>query len=243
MTRVISTRRLLQRAATVSIATSTLLATVACGNSSVPVETPSPTVPFTSTTSPTVTTAPSTPASPSQTWSESAKASPTTTTSPVGPKTPVTSRTESSRPTGESWDPPTPLLRATLLVGETARLANWEVTVLKGEPGEDGISYGWKVKVCYVAHSPLEKDGRVYVSDNAWSFIVQDQEGGWNPIESIPVGAFERDHTYRPDYVNTTLALGECNLGWIGIVHGNPDLGWLGVEYEPSTGEGITWKW
>ncbi|MDO5737606.1 MAG: hypothetical protein Q4P15_14150, partial [Propionibacteriaceae bacterium] len=105
-------------------------------------------------------------------------------------------------------------------MGETARLANWDVTVLRGEPGEDGISYGWKVNVCYVAPSSLEKNGRIYVSDAAWSLIVQDQEGGWNPIETISVREFERDHTYRPDYLDTTLALGECNLGWIGFVHG-----------------------
>lgn len=238
----ISTGSLLQRVFTGSIAASMLLVTVACGNSSVPVDMPSPAVPVTSMTSPTVTTAPSKPSSPSQTWSESAKASPTTTTSPVGAKTPVTSRTESSPPTGQAPGTPTPLLRATLHVGETAQLANWEVTVLKGEPGEDGISYGWKVNVCYVAPSPLAKDRRIYVSDAAWSLIVQDQEGGWNPVDNIPVRALKRDHTYRPDYVNTTLALGECNLGWIGIVHGNPDLGWLGIEYTPSTGESITWK-
>ncbi|MGO1385634.1 MAG: hypothetical protein ACTHWA_13410 [Arachnia sp.] len=133
--------------------------------------------------------------------------------------------------------------RSTLQVGETANLANWDVTVVDGEPGEDGISFGWKVNVCYVEPSPLAKNGRIYVSDAVWSLIVQDQEGGWNPIETIPVREFQRDHTYRPDYVDTTLALGECNLGWIGFVHGNPDLGWLGITYEPSTGESITWNW
>lgn len=132
-------------------------------------------------------------------------------------------------------------MRATLHVGETARLANWEVTVLKGEPGEDGISYGWKVKVCYVSPSPLAKNGRIYVSDAVWWLIYQDQEGDW-PVETLPAGEFKRDHTYRPDYVDTTLALGECNLGWIGIVHGNPDLGWLGITYNPATGESITWE-
>ncbi|MGV8847419.1 hypothetical protein [Tessaracoccus sp.] len=134
-----------------------------------------------------------------------------------------------------------PITEATLAMGETAHLANWDVTVLRGEHGEDGISYGWKVNVCYVAPSELEENGRIMVSDKPWSAIVQDLEGGENPVEVVPIREFDRDHAYRPDYVDTTLALGECNLGWIGIVHGNPDLGWLGITYEPSTGGRIVW--
>lgn len=132
---------------------------------------------------------------------------------------------------------------ATLKVGEAAHLANWDVTVLRAEHGEDDISYGWKVNVCYVAPSDLAENGRISVSDKPWSVIVQDLEGAEeNPVVTIPIGEFERDRAYRPDYLDTTLALGECNLGWIGIVHGNPDLGWFGINYEPSTGERITWQ-
>ncbi|WP_147454045.1 hypothetical protein [Tessaracoccus antarcticus] len=130
---------------------------------------------------------------------------------------------------------------ATLQVGDTAHLATWDVTVLRSEHGKDGISYGWKVRVCYVATSDLAENGRIAVSDKPWSAIIQDLEGGDNPVAAVPIREFERDHAYRPDYLNTTLSLGECNLGWIGIVHGNPDLAWFGIIYEPSTGGRITW--
>lgn len=127
-------------------------------------------------------------------------------------------------------------------IGETAQLANWDVTVLRDEYGDDGISYGWKVNVCYMRSSELEENGRIRVSDSPWSAIVSDLEGvDENPWMTIPIQDFARDHAYRPDYLDTTLALGECNLGWIGIVHGNPDLGWHGISYAPSTGERITW--
>lgn len=128
-------------------------------------------------------------------------------------------------------------------VGESARLENWEVTVMDGEYGKDGISYGWKVDVCYIAPSSFAKDGRIKVSDEVWSVLVEDMESNVSRVVTVPVGEFERDHAYRPDYLDTTLAVGECNLGWIGIVHGNPDLAFQGITYEPSTGESITWKW
>lgn len=177
--------------------------------------------------------------------------SPATKPSKASSATPTTFSTSESAPPPASAVPPTsapPInrrptaTRTTLDVGETAHLDHWDVTVLRSEYGKDDISMGWKVQVCYVAPSELERNGRITVSDKPWSAIVQDLEGvEENLMVTIPIHDFERDHTYRPDYLDTTLSLGECNLGWIGIVHGNPDLGWFGIVYEPSTGETVTW--
>lgn len=169
-------------------------------------------------------------------------ASPSASQASESPSPPAAST--SPAPTTATASPVNPrrtVAQASLKVGETAHLANWDVTVLRSEHGEDEISYGWKVNVCYVAPSDLAENGRISVSDKPWSAIVQNLEEGGNPVVAVPIREFERDHAYRPDYLDTTLALGECNLGWIGIVHGNPDLGWIGISYEPSTGERITW--
>lgn len=159
----------------------------------------------------------------------------------TAPSTPTMATTHTTAVAPKRVDSRPNVKEATLRVGETAHLANWDVTVLRAEPGKDGISYGWKVNVCYVTPSGLAEDGRINVSDRPWSALVQDLEGGSNPVVAVPIREFERDHAYRPDYLDTTLSLGECNLGWIGIVHHNPDLSWPGIVYEPSTGEHITW--
>lgn len=136
---------------------------------------------------------------------------------------------------------PFPDSENTLKVGETAHLANWDVTVQRAEYGYEGFSYGWKVNVCYVAASDLAVDGRIKVSDRVWTALLQDQESG-GPVESVPIPEFERDHTWTPEYANTSLSVGDCNLGWIGIHNENPDLDWPGIVYTPSTGETITWE-
>lgn len=221
-----------RRTLSASMLSAALLGTTACGNAFVPLGDTSSSAPTTSSSAIPAPTRSSTPATPvqssaSQQSTPSAASTSESATSPAPPA--PTSTGAGTMSDGE------------LAVGETAHLANWDVTVQRAEYGEDEVSYGWKVNVCYTAESSQGRDGRIQVSDAVWSAIVQDLEGGDNPVQSIPISKFERDHTYTPDYLNTTLAVGECNLGWIGIVHGNPDLGWLGITYAPSTGETITW--
>ncbi|NNG19287.1 hypothetical protein HJ590_06765 [Naumannella sp. ID2617S] len=127
--------------------------------------------------------------------------------------------------------------------GQTARLRYFDVTALRQEHGKDGVSIGWKVRVCYrAAHPGAGSDGKTRVSNNPWSVTFRDGEGGGQPrgasISSLPF-----DRGWVPEYTETRLALGQCHEGWMGVRHGNPDLMWLALTYAPADfGDRITWS-
>lgn len=129
-----------------------------------------------------------------------------------------------------------------LRYGQTARLRYFDVTALRQEFGKDGVSIGWKVRVCYQApHPGAGNDGRTRVSNNPWSVRLRDAEGGgrW---KSVPIGSLPHDAGWVPEFRETRLGLGECQEGWLPVKHDNPDLQWSGLSYAPvDFGDRITW--
>lgn len=131
-----------------------------------------------------------------------------------------------------------------LAIGQTARLRYFDVTVRQAAYGQDGISVGWKVEVCYRApHPGANTDGTTRISTNPWSARVVDGEVG-GPAEEIALDRFPRDNAWSPPYRTRQIRLGECEFGWIGIRHDNPDLQWPAVIYQPRDfGDRIVWAW
>ncbi len=80
------------------------------------------------------------------------------------------------------------------------------------------------------------------MSNNPWSVEFRDGETGgptvWRTIPSLPF-----DQGWVPEYRETRLAVGECQEGWMGVRHDNPDLQWTGLRYAPADfGDVITWR-
>lgn len=146
-------------------------------------------------------------------------------------------------PSGDPSQSGEPGQDVTLQTGQTAHLQYFDVTVLRFEFGQDGVSAGWKVRVCYTrGHPGANPDGTTRVSRDPWSVSVRDGEGA-EPAQWQPLGDFEHDTTWTPDYTEKQLRVGECNEGWLGIKHGSPDLVFDGIRYAPADFEGAaTWR-
>lgn len=159
----------------------------------------------------------------------------TPTHAPANP-TPVASEAPLKRPTGP--------MTMDLRYGDMARLRYFDVTALRQEFGKDGISIGWKVRVCYrAAHSGTGADRRTRVSNNPWSVRVNDGEGPGTPPRWTAISTFPQDVGWAPEYAETRLELGGCQEGWMAVRHGNPDLQWTGLRYSPADfGDVITWS-
>ncbi|MEL4504630.1 hypothetical protein AAEX63_07315 [Luteococcus sp. H138] len=115
--------------------------------------------------------------------------------------------------------------------------------MLRSEHGKDGISVGWKVRVCYTtAHAGQNADGTTRVSTDPWSVQVIDGEGGTKPVWT-KISEFPADKGWQPPYPERRVKLGECAEGWIAVRHDNPDLQFQAVRYQPSdTGDVVTWS-
>lgn len=133
--------------------------------------------------------------------------------------------------------------RLLLGTGETAHLAHFDVTVRERAFGKDGVSIGWKVEVCYTQrHAQQNANDTTRVSTNPWSVQVRDGEGQSGKAEWLPIDRFPRDKGWEPPYETRDLKLGSCQLGWIAVRHGNPDLQWLAIRYAPADfGDEVTW--
>lgn len=129
-----------------------------------------------------------------------------------------------------------------LAQGKTAHLTYFDVTFLRFAAGQDGVSHGWKVRVCYTsAHPGQNSDGTTRVSTNPWSVLVRDGEGGqegmWVRIDDFPA-----DKGWAPPYPSRRISVGQCAEGWLAIRDENPDLQWLAVRYAPADfGDQVTW--
>lgn len=130
-----------------------------------------------------------------------------------------------------------------LAQGKTAHLTYFDVTFLRFAAGQDGISHGWKVRVCYTSPHPGQNaDGTTRVSTNPWSVLVRDGEGGqegrWVRIDDFPA-----DKGWAPSYPVRRISVGQCAEGWIAIRDENPDLQWLAIRYAPADfGDQVTWE-
>lgn len=198
---------------------------------------------------PSVTKAPSAPPTTTAPATTGASPTPAPTPTPTTEETlPPPSPTAELTPSHAPVDPPPaqPAPRAqnlSLGVGQTAHLSYFDVTLLQFAHGKDGISVGWKVQVCYTRPHPQQNsDGSTRVSTNPWSARIADGETGsaprWMRIDEMP-----RDNAWSPGYATRTIRLGECNMGWIGVTHGNPDLLWSGLRYAPADfGDVVVWN-
>ncbi|MEL4356666.1 MULTISPECIES: hypothetical protein [unclassified Luteococcus] len=128
-------------------------------------------------------------------------------------------------------------------MGQTARLAHFDVTLLRHEFGKDGISVGWKVRTCYTkAHPQQNADGTTRVSTDPWSVQVIDGEGGTHSVWA-KISEFPADKGWEPPYPQGTIKLGSCAEGWIAVRHENPDLQFQALRYQPSDfGDVVTWS-
>ncbi len=173
--------------------------------------------------------------------SSPAPASPAEPSTPASPPTATVTVTTTAQ-AGESR-PGSPQTM-TLGIGQTARLTYFDVTVQRFAFGQDHISIGFRIEVCYrKPHAGAAGDGTTRVSTDPWSFLVRDGEGPQTSYKAVPVSTFPRDWAWSPSYRETRLAPGSCNVGWIGIRHENPDLQWGGIVYAPADfGDRITWR-
>ncbi|WP_460742068.1 hypothetical protein [Mariniluteicoccus endophyticus] len=218
---------------TVRVRRGALALLLACTSCALPQLTRSPSAPPVATTSQAPT-------------SEAPAASPTPTAEEtLPPPSPAAELTPSQVPVNPPPTQAAPAPRAqnlSLVVGQTARLSYFDVTLLQFTHGKDGVSVGWKVQVCYTRPHPQQNsDGSTRVSTNPWSARIADGETGsaprWIRIDEMP-----RDNAWSPNYATRTIRLGECNMGWIGVTHGNPDLLWSGLRYAPADfGDVVIW--
>lgn len=187
------------------------------------------------------------PASAAAPTTESSQPTPTPVASPASTPDTPTPTPEPAQPTPTPTpEPPAtersePLRRAGLSYGQTAQLRYFDITVQRFEHGKDGISAAWRTQTCYRRPHPEAKNGRVPVSTGPWKAVVIDGEGG-TKSSAVSVDSIGIDPTWSPLYVSTTLALGECQTGWIAIRHRNPDLQWLGIQYRPADGDQADWS-
>lgn len=149
--------------------------------------------------------------------------------------------------TPQSSTAPAPTIASqmlTLRVGETAHLAYFDVTFLRTAPGRDGISHGWKVRVCYTASHPRQNaDGTTRVSTNPWSVLVRDGEAHGSGSRWVRIEEFPQDGGWDPPYTDRLISLGQCAEGWLAIRHDNPDLQYLALRYAPADfGDRVTWE-
>ncbi|WP_420176598.1 hypothetical protein [Luteococcus sp. OSA5] len=146
---------------------------------------------------------------------------------------------DSASPSGSAQAPGKTL---GLAPGETAKMKHFDVTMLKSQFGQDSVSHGWKVRVCYTrAHPDANPDGTTRVSADPWSVLVRDGEGSketsWYPLDDFPA-----DKGWTPPYQERQLAVGDCTEGWLAIRHDNPDLQFSGLRYQPADFDEVaTW--
>ncbi|HSO70876.1 MAG TPA: hypothetical protein VLQ67_14730, partial [Arachnia sp.] len=127
-------------------------------------------------------------------------------------------------------------------LGSTVSLRYFDVTVSDVQRGATEMAV--KVEVCYThAHPEANQDGTTRVSRDPWSLGITDPEGAQS-IEYMYVKAreFPTSARWTPVYRETRLSVGECNTGWLGIQHDNPDL-WISyLRYSPADfGDQVTW--
>lgn len=154
---------------------------------------------------------------------------------PSGPASPEpTSDGGTGRPSGPVEETVTP--------GATAHTRYFDVTVFGREFTDTAT--GIEVEVCYAAEHPeANDDGTTRVSTDPWRFGVYDGETGVpEDTQYYGVSEFEPTTAFTPAYEEKMLSVGECNRGWIGVEHGNPDLAWVSARYQPADfGDVITW--
>lgn len=164
--------------------------------------------------------------------STSAPAEPSATTDEPSPE--PTEDGGTSRPSGP--------IEESRPVGATAHLQYFDVTVFGREFTDTAT--GIEVEVCYAAEHPeANDDGTTRVSTDPWRFGVYDGETGVpEDTQYYGVSEFEPTTAFTPAYEEKMLSVGECNRGWIGVEHGNPDLAWVSARYQPADfGDVITW--
>lgn len=144
--------------------------------------------------------------------------------------------------TTEPAPPPGQTLQ--LQTGQTAHLAYFDVTFQRFAHGQDGVSAGWRVEVCYRRPHPNQNpDNTTRVSADPWSVQALDAEGPDGRPTWVAIDEFPRDDGWSPPYATAQLKLGSCQTGWLGVRHGNPDLQFLAVRYAPADfGDVVTWS-
>ena len=129
-------------------------------------------------------------------------------------------------------------------LGSTVSMRHFDVTVSDVQWDSDGVAVGVKVAVCYThAHPDANRDGTTRTSRDPWSFGLLDAESGKDDYSFYRAREFDVSTHWTPVYAERLVSVGECNSGWLGIEHGNPDL-WIGyVRYAPSDfGDQVTWN-
>lgn len=131
-----------------------------------------------------------------------------------------------------------------VMMNTTVSLRYFDVTVSDPVSDDEGTAFGAKVKVCYRhAHPDARTDGKVRVSLDPWSFGVLDLEAGATEPAYFKVTAVPSSSLWVPLYVETWLALDQCQTGYISAAHGNPDLSSeFTMRYAPAgSSDRITW--
>lgn len=161
----------------------------------------------------------------------------------VPPTEPAPPPANPPAPVGSTEPAPPPGQNLQLRAGQTARLAYFDVTFQRFARGQDGVSAGWRVEVCYRRPHPNQNaDNTTRVSADPWSVQVLDAEGPDGRPTWLAINEFPRDNGWSPPYPTTQLRLGSCQTGWLGVRHGNPDLQFLAVRYAPADfGDVVTW--
>lgn len=137
---------------------------------------------------------------------------------------------------------PTGPVTLTAELGETVKTRYFDITVSALESDEEGLAWGAKVEVCYVAPHPEQNaDGTTRTSVDPWYFSVQDGEAG-GPAEWVKVKDLPSSTRWEPAYGTKLVTLGECNSGWVQAEPGNPDLFFPNLRYAPADfGDDIRW--
>jgi hypothetical protein len=157
------------------------------------------------------------------------------TTQTAPPPPPTTQAPDTAPPPGQQLQ---------LGPGQTAHLTYFDVTFQRFAHGQDGISAGWRVEACYRRPHPEQNaDNTTRVSADPWSVQVLDAEGPGGRPTWLGINEFPRDNQWSPPYPTTNLKLGACQVGWLGVRHGNPDLQFLALRYAPADfGDVVTWS-
>ncbi len=163
---------------------------------------------------------------------------------PAGTEAPAPGGTQAPDPPTQPQPAPPPGQRLELGPGQTARLTYFDVTFQRFAHGQDGVSAGWRVEVCYRRPHPQQNaDNTTRVSSDPWSVLVYDAEGGGGRPTWVGINEFERDNEWSPPYPTNQLRLGACQTGWLGVRHGNPDFQFQALRYAPADfGDVVTWS-
>ena len=181
----------------------------------------------------------------------SAQPSPTETATSVeaAPTSEAPSETPSPEPTPEPsaeapGRPVGPVVRDQVPMGTIVQTQYFDVTVLERQFHPDATATGYHVRVCYAAaHPEANDDGSTRTSIDPWRVGLYDGETQVPAdVQYVRVREFDYTDAFGPAYTEKQLMVGDCNEGWIGLEHGNPDLAWLSIRYAPADfGDEITW--